>query len=119
MAPSGLVAEIIQLADAIFMLSAANHQNRQGTKSGEYEETDIPPAEQDRFERYRAELIEATRRGMEAGIAAAVALPPDTSMRGSATPWMTNDGTATSRSRAPRHPATRSSPSTRTVAHRT
>jgi elongation factor G len=30
-----------------------------GSKAGEYEETDIPAAEQDRFERYRAELIEA------------------------------------------------------------
>ncbi len=35
------------------------HIFKTGTKSGEYEETDIPASEQDRFARYHAELVEA------------------------------------------------------------
>ncbi len=35
------------------------HLFKPGTKAGEYEETDIPAAEQARFERYHAEMVEA------------------------------------------------------------
>ena len=43
----------------INLFSGRAYVYRAGTKSGEYEETDIPAGEQERFARYRSELIEA------------------------------------------------------------
>ena len=49
------------------------------------------------------------------GIAAAVALPPETSIRGSSTPWITNAGTSNRPSASVRSPDARIATSCRAV----
>ena len=44
------------------LFSKRAHMYRKGTKSGEYEETDIPDEIRDRFDRYYQELIETNRQ---------------------------------------------------------
>src|SRR5438045_4910068 len=42
----------------INLLSKKCHMYKKGTKAGEYDEVDVPPEYQERFERYSKELIE-------------------------------------------------------------
>src|SRR5690606_41533986 len=43
----------------INLFSGRAHIYKPGTTTGEYDESDVPPEEQERFERWRMELIEA------------------------------------------------------------
>src|SRR5262249_57723718 len=53
------VGEGAEFHGIINLFSKKCHLYKKGTKSGEYEEVDVPPEYQDRFTKYSQELIES------------------------------------------------------------
>src|SRR6185312_7941423 len=53
------VGEHADFHGVVNLFTKRAHQYKRGVKSGEYQETDIPPEAQDQFDRYYNELIES------------------------------------------------------------